>query len=427
MFCAAGFLSACNKNEITNPNAPTMDEIVKNPTVSELNNLVTGTEAAMRPDLELYIESVAVFGREIYRFSGSDGRWTAEMLGQGDLPLDNKSFYVNRPWIYRYSAVRNAILLQEGTKNSKFLDTDEAKNGYYGFAKTIMAYQLLLNLNLTYDNGIRTDVKDYRKLGPIEKRADALEDIALLLDEADTHLANAEFLFELSSGFAGLDDPEGFRKFNRALAARVAAYREKWGDVQTYLAASFLDLNNEPNKGAYHVYSAASGDVLNPLYAPKNTTGEIRLVHPSYIADIEANDDRINKASKRNAPATSADLTSEYDYWLYPTESSPVGIIRNEELVLLYAESKIQLNELNEGRDALNRIRTWHNLPVYSEAMTQPALINEMLKQRRFSLFGEGHRWIDMRRYGRLNTLPIDRPKDDVWTQLPLPFSESNK
>ena len=52
------------------------------------------------------------------------------------------------------------------------------------------------------------------------------------------------------------------------------------------------------------------------------------------------------------------------------------------------------------------------------------ALMDEIVKQRRYSLFGEGHRWIDMRRWGRLNQLPIDRPGDDVWEKFPRPVSE---
>jgi hypothetical protein len=47
-----------------------------------------------------------------------------------------------------------------------------------------------------------------------------------------------------------------------------------------------------------------------------------------------------------------------------------------------------------------------------------------MLEQRRYSLFFEGHRWLDLRRYDRLNTLPIDRPNDDVWSSFPLPSTE---
>ncbi|MDP4247858.1 MAG: RagB/SusD family nutrient uptake outer membrane protein, partial [Bacteroidota bacterium] len=48
----------------------------------------------------------------------------------------------------------------------------------------------------------------------------------------------------------------------------------------------------------------------------------------------------------------------------------------------------------------------------------------ELLYERRYSLYYEGHRWIDMRRYGLLGQLPIDRPGDDVWSEFPLPVSE---
>jgi hypothetical protein len=57
--------------------------------------------------------------------------------------------------------------------------------------------------------------------------------------------------------------------------------------------------------------------------------------------------------------------------------------------------------------------------------MTQPALITEMLNQRRYSLYFEGHRWIDMRRYNLLGQLPVDRPGDDVWSAFPLPVTEN--
>jgi hypothetical protein len=47
-----------------------------------------------------------------------------------------------------------------------------------------------------------------------------------------------------------------------------------------------------------------------------------------------------------------------------------------------------------------------------------------MLYERRYSLFFEGHRRIDVRRYDQLNTLPLERPGDDVWDEFPLPVSE---
>jgi len=109
---------------------------------------------------------------------------------------------------------------------------------------------------------------------------------------------------------------------------------------------------------------------------------------------------------------------------LYTSSTAPIAIIRNEELILIYAEANIQLNNLTNGLNAINIIRNGHGLPNYSGAVTQSALITEMLNQRRYSLFFEGHRWIDLRRYNLLSTLPIDRPGDKVWTEFPLPVTE---
>jgi hypothetical protein len=420
-------LGACKNEPILNPNAPTMDEIIKNPTVNELNNLVVGTESGMRKGLEDYTDITGVFGREIYRFGSSEPRYTQEMLGIGTSQLDNTSFYVNNPWLNRYNVVRNAYLLIEGTQNSTYITNEKQKKGYYGFAKTVIAHQLLMNLNLTYSNGIRTDVKDYLKLGPIVKEEQALTDIAAMLKEAREDLADAEFLFELSNGFKDFRDIAGFVKFNYALAARVAVYRQQWAEALTDLQGSFLDLNGDLNNGAYHVFSSGAHDITNPSFYERNESGDIRIAHPSYTADITPGDDRIEKAPLRDEPATKDELTSDRDFWVYQSETAPAPIIRNEELILIYAEAKIQTNKLPDAVTALTRIRVAHNVGPYAGAVTQPALIDEMLKQRRFSLYGEGHRWVDLRRYNRLNTLPIDRPGDDVWPQLPLPLSEGGQ
>ena len=40
-------------------------------------------------------------------------------------------------------------------------------------------------------------------------------------------------------------------------------------------------------------------------------------------------------------------------------------------------------------------------------------------------LYAEGHRWVDMRRFGRLGDLPIDREGDDVWSAFPIPEAEN--
>ncbi|MFD2245869.1 RagB/SusD family nutrient uptake outer membrane protein [Pontibacter ruber] len=418
-------LPACEIDEFDDPNNPTIK--TDDATIADLNNLVVGTEAGMRNIIGTYYDNVGVIGREHYRFSGADPRFTSDLLGAGNAVLDNNTFYTTNPWSARYRVVQNTNILIEATNNANpELVSEELKQGYLGFAKTIQAHELLMNLNMMNENGIRLDVADFNNLGPIVDREASLAAIAGLLEEAKGHLeaAGATFAFTLSGGFAGFNTPATFLQFNRALAARVAVYRNQFAEALTFLEGSFLDLNGDFNKGVYYVFSTASGDQLNTLYFAPNATGEVRIAQPDFIKDAEPGDDRLSKVSKRTAPATQSGLTGDYDVALYKTNTDPVPIIRNEELILIYAEAKIQTNQLPDAVTALNRIRTGHGLRPYTGALTRDALINEMLRQRRYSLYFEGHRWIDMRRYNKLNELPIDRAGDDVWVNFPIPFAE---
>lgn len=418
-------LQGCEVDNIPDPNNPTVESVLNNATVDDLNNLVVGTEAGMRTFLGTYYDNMGVIGREHYRFSSADPRFTADLLGKGSSVLDNNTFYTTNPWAGRYRVVKNANILIASVFNTTLI-TEEQRQGYLGFAKTIKAHQLLMNLTMMWEPGIRIDVDDPDNLGPFVERGAALDSIALLLDEGAAHItaAGATFPFALSQGFTGFNDPAGFLQFNRALAARVAVYREEFGEALTYLEDSFLELNTNFSKGVYYVFSSSSGDVLNPVFVAPNSSGEIRIAHPSFIADIAPNDDRRSKVLERDEAASLDGLTGRYDVALYKTNTDPIPIIRNEELILIYAEANIRTGNTLEAVRALNIIRQGHGLGPYIGPLTEAALIDEMLEQRRFSLYFEGHRWVDMRRYGRLDELPIDRTDDNVWTTFPKPFIE---
>lgn len=415
-------LGACQKGEIPNLNTPVASQIIANGTKEQIDNLAVAMESGTRLTLNTYYDAIGLQGREIYRFSGSEPRYTTELMGTS--PLDNNTFYTTNPWASRYRVVRQANTLIDAVNNSSRLSAEQ-KKGYLGYAKTIMAYQLLLALNMQYTNGIRTDVRDPNNLGPIKGYPESLTDIANMLNEGLTDLNGAEIAFPVSV----VTDVTAAKlmQFNRALAARVAVYRQQWAEALTALNGSSFNLNGDFNSGYVHIFSANSGDVLNPVFLPQNNSGEQRLAHPTYAAQIAPGDDRIAKATLRAAPASLDGLQSNRDVWIHRSNTAPVYIIRNEELILIYAEAKINLNQLPDGIVALNRIRVQHNLTPYAGAVTQAALITEMLNQRRYSLFAEGHRWIDMRRYNRLNQLPNDRPNDKVWDKFPIPLPESNQ
>ena len=425
--------TGCELDDTGDPNNSSLDGVLQNATVPVLNTVVTGTESGMRQSLEFYLDNVSVVGRDIYRFSSADPRYTSELLGRGTAILDNNTFYITNPWNAFYRVVKNCNVLIAAVGNTT-LPTEEQKQGYLGFANTIKAYSLLLALNLTNDNGIRLDVADPDNLGPIVDKTTALAGIAALLETGATNLdaAGASFAFQLSSGFAPFNSPASFKSFNRGLAARVAVYRGNYAEALVHLEGSFMDINGDyntvKNNGAYHIYSTAGGDELNRFYLPVNSTGEVRGAHPAFLADAlaagEGADRRLTKVALRASPATSDNLTATHGLALYQSNTSPIPIMRNEELMLNYAEAKIQTGALADAVPVLNKIRTGNGLLPYAGPVTAPALIDEMLKQRRYSLYGEGHRWIDMRRYDRLSELPVNRNEDDVWECFPIPFAE---
>lgn len=426
--------SGCELDETFDPNNSSLEGVQQNASVPVLNTIVTGTESGMRQSLEFYFDNVGQIGRDIYRFSSADPRYTSELLGRGTAILDNNTFYITNPWNAAYRVIKNCNVLIEAVNNTN-LPTEAQKQGYLGFANTIKAYELLMALNLTNTNGIRVEVADPNNPGPVVDKAAALSAIAALLETGATQLdaAGSSFPFQLSSGFAAFNTPPNFKRFNQGLAARVAAYRENFAEALTHLTLSFMDIagnyNTVKNIGAYHIYSTAGGDELNRFFLPVNSTGEVRGAHPRFLADAiaagEGADLRLSKIALRTSPATSDNLTATHGLALYQSNTDPVPIIRNEELMLIYAESKIRTGAFADAILVLNKIRTGNGLLPYAGPVNTDALVNEMLKQRRYSLYGEGHRWIDIRRYNRLATLPIDRTGDNVWECFPIPFAEN--
>ena len=280
------FFQACKK-DYGNLNGPTVQQYQNNATVAELNNLVSGTESGMRNSIAFYLDDIGTIGREIYHFSNSEPRYVTDLLGASNGTLSGSNFYISTPWASRYRVVKNCNVLIDAATNTT-LATDAQKKAYTGFAETIEAYQLLMNLNLTDSNGIRVDVADADNLGPIVDYGTALTSISAFLDDGKSDLSGADVAFPLA-GFGQFSDAAGLVKFNRALAARVDVYEKKWSDALTALNESFFDLNGDLTTGVYHVFGTGSGDQLNPAFIPQNQNGEVRVAHPSFAASASAN------------------------------------------------------------------------------------------------------------------------------------------
>ena len=91
----------------------------------------------------------------------------------------------------------------------------------------------------------------------------------------------------------------------------------------------------------------------------------------------------------------------------------------------MYAEAQIDINPaLTVG--AIDVIRNAAGIGSYTGPTDSTSLIEEILRQRRYSLLAEGHRWVDLRRLGRLNAtyVPLDRSSDNIINAFPTPFNE---
>ncbi|SEW26871.1 Starch-binding associating with outer membrane [Chryseobacterium wanjuense] len=83
-----------------------------------------------------------------------------------------------------------------------------------------------------------------------------------------------------------------------------------------------------------------------------------------------------------------------------------VGIFRLPELLLIYAEAKIELNQLdNSVYDAINQIRTRAKMPLLNPGMSQAKLRKALRYERKVELANDGLRWYDIRRWGIANTV----------------------
>lgn len=423
LLLSLAFLQSCEIKDIPNPNGADVDLITINPTRSQLQTLVTGSEDLLRQEIGFYYDVVSIIGREYYFFTGSDPRYTGEVLGKGASTLDNAGFYGTRPYFGRYRTIKNLNILMQAVSNSVDL-SDAEKEGFRGFAKTFQAYELHLVANLQFQNGIRIDVSDLDNLGGFETYDNALSMIQDLLDDASAHLdaAGANFAFNLSSAMGGFNNPAGMKQFNRGLSARIALYQGNKSDALSKLAGSFIDETGDLSTGPARFYSSAGGDFSNNIFRVADEPDGI-IAHPSYVTDAEADDLRLEKVLLRpSGPLSLDELSGEYDVWVFQSLNDFVPYMNNEELVLIQAEANIGTDN-DAAVAALNVIRMNAGLDDFT-GTTDEEITAELIKQRRYSLFGLGHRWVDMRRWGLLGDLPIDREGDDVWEQFPRPVSE---
>jgi hypothetical protein len=430
LLLAALGTGACSFDLNTNPNAP--DAIGENPSRAEVSATATGMLLALRPDIADFPLDMGIIGREAYRFDTADPRFVDQLL-EGPLDPGTTAFGGDH-WAEEFNAIRGGNNLLSVLSTAQALSAEE-QSATSGYVKTMQALSFLIILDAHTEDSIPIDVgTDVTAApAPFVTNAAAFAHVNDLLDQGQAELAagGGAFPFSLPAGFSGFDTPATFTQFNRALRARAAVYENQFADALTALAASFIDPAGPLDRGVYMIYGTLAGDFANPLAVDPETG--INLAHPSIQtgAQLQADgslDQRfLDKVLIRQTSASNNGLTSNLGWLRYPTPTTPIPIIKNEELILLRAEANIGLGDLATALTDINTVRTISGkLPALSGFADANAALTELLYNKLYSLLYEGaHRWIDARHYGRLNTLPVDRPGDQVFSTLPIPNAET--
>jgi len=452
---AAGFavVGACGEFDVANENAPTVDQLEGNPTRAILARAATGIftgVAGILNDVGGDIQQYGIYGRELYNLAGNDPRDTGEELRGPQDPGGRGG----NGWVNKYAHIRSINVYLRGVANSTELSEAE-KHAALGFAKTIKAWFFHRLIVRTGPLGIPMDVD--RAISdapaPFVSQPDAYAAVVALLDEARADLVagGATFPFVFAPGWTGFTTPADFLRFNRGLLARVQVNRALlagcgapcFTGALTALTESFITTAGLPASlatGVYIAYDLAAGEPTNPI--TENLTAQRYYVHPSIAALVQDRGDgskdlRWTTKFREGTPKTLNDLAGTIKPILYNTNTATasasnlaadIPLLKNEELILLRAEANFGLGNKTATLADINLIRVQSGglepSPL-TEASSNTAILDELLYNRLMSLiFEQGVRWIDARKYGRLDALPRDRAGDVVHPHQIVPTAE---
>jgi len=337
-------------------------------------------------------------------------------------------------WTELYNVIYHSNALMEGLANSSNV-TGEVVNTLTAEGKFMRAlcYFELVNIYGDVPLVISTDVSINRNLGRTPT-ADVYAQIIKDLQEAQAALPESYITTERvrANKYAAT-----------ALLARVYLYQGKWSDAETQASLVIQNaqyaLNNDlnavftknNNEAILQFWNQSGYTDLAGLFIPGGSGPNIYL-NASLMAAIEDGD-------QRRVKWIDSIVFNNVKYY-YPvkyknavsnniTQNEYLMLLRLGEQYLIRAEARAEQNNISGSQADLNKIRVRASLD--SVVLTnQSDLLSAIEKERRIELFTEWeHRWFDLKRTGRVNTvLALEKPQNWKPTAalFPIPILELN-
>jgi len=440
--------AGCKDNAVVNPiDAPTVDALSGPLTRVTLQQLATGALAQDRASANVFAYTVepGIWARDIYRIDASEPRFIQETLGGNP---DPGSFSGSGAWQGYYTAMRaeNTLILALANAPSSQFSIAEV-NATRGFFRTMKALDLWRVIEMHDSVGATIQTDDPNAVTDVRCKPAVLSYVAALLDSANTDLgaaAGATVPFKLPTGFTAFgrdySKVSNIILFNRALKGKVDYYRaiDRTNPTPALFTTAITELTtalgagpgavpvSQFKTGAYYVFVPGGSE-----NAPNNISDSKVGLNPGVQDSIQAGDTRASKIVSRTTLSgfgLSTSITYSGAVASTTNQAAPLGILRDEELVLLRAQAEIEAGQLANAILDVNSVRTNYGLAATTFA-TQAAGRTAVLYEKRYSLLYEGpQRADDLREYKYLNAT-YHKPEtstDPYNAALPLPRAELN-
>jgi hypothetical protein len=430
---AALAFGACEDMNIIDPNQPTLTSLTDAPTPASIAVATQGLFVSMIGSEPGFSTTAGTLGREYLSLNSQEPRPYSELL-KG--PLDPASRGADA-WATHYTTIRLGNIILTALDQVTGM-TDQQKNGIRGFVKTWQAVNLAHVIDMRANNGAVIDpgADPFGEPGPLEPEAKVQDAVMALFNEAITALGNAgpTFAFRFpTTGWTGFNTPANFVKVAQALKARHAVHFKRYADAKTAVNASFIDAAGALDLGPTWFYTTAPGETTNPIFRT-----QVNYAHRSFVTQAEmkagtgvcnidapaACDDRVGRNVFKTAAKTLQESTSDLYFRRWDDALDPYPVVRNEELILNRAEIAISEGNIAQAISDINLIRTRSGGLSARTDLNATNILDELIRQRHYSLFMEGDRWLTLRRYNRLSAIPKDAPNHIIIQKYPIPHTE---
>lgn len=340
-------------------------------------------------------------------------------------------------WTNNYKTIYQANSVLENV--GKVPMSSGRLNRYLGEAHFIRAYCYFI-LSQYFDKVPLTTSTDFKANGSLS-RSDTAVVNAFIMDE----LKQAEAL--LPSGFASYGNKRirVCKETAQAMLARVCLFRQDWINAERWatevinspvvsFAATYDELlQSNSSESLWEIWAASASFVFRNGAAsllmpssPASTFKPTVVPGPALVNSFEAGDQR---KTAYLGYAASSQTAYVYKYRDLQGGTDQGKILRLSEMYLVRAEARAMQDKITGSGSAaedVDKIRGRAGLSG-TPATTRAAMLDAVMHERFVELLFENHRWLDLKRTGRIRTVmaqakPTWNTKTPIF--LPVPGTE---